>query len=172
MGFSYQKPKPKVGVWLSDRVLAKHAAEDVGTIPRTGRKTRVEWIHTYNPSRRQRQESPELENSLDCIGSPCLQTTITRNQCMKNLATLPCLPQPTPVSHPPLRHLQVALFRHTSIISLHEKSLEAPGTLKLTGQAVVAPTRKVQGDPKWEWKKTICMASVCSVALRQGLLVA
>lgn len=72
MGFSYQKPKPKVGVWLSDRVLAKHTAEDVGTIPRTGRKTRGSG-YTPNPSRRQRQESPELEHSLDWTGRPRLK---------------------------------------------------------------------------------------------------
>lgn len=37
MGFSYQNPKPKVGVGLSDRVLAKHVG-DLGSILRAGRR--------------------------------------------------------------------------------------------------------------------------------------
>lgn len=46
MGFSYQKPKPKVRVWLCDRVLAKHVGEDLGSIPRAGRK-KSEGVNTH-----------------------------------------------------------------------------------------------------------------------------
>lgn len=79
MDFIYQKPKPKVRVWLRDSACQAHSLRGPGIHPQYWMQKERRWVGGRGTSiipalrkvffRRQRQENPEIESSLGYTGS-------------------------------------------------------------------------------------------------------